>query len=428
MKLNGHQDREEPEGRVRRRVAGEPSLPVFRSQGGCRRFNDVSAVFRSTAEGETAMRMATRVPRAGGRSGHRPAHRRDQLNLKAAIAGETHEYTDMYPGMAKRRATKASARSPTGSRPWPRPSARTPIASRRRWTTCNRPRTYRQAWPRGSRTRGRGSRAKAVSRPRPAIRSTGAKPEFYDEAALDRNWSAYSTSATAAGAASACAQPSRRCSTRSTRPPRWSRRRRQEGLLEGRRPLLPVRHVLHDQVPVRAAASLERGFPAPDAARQGGASSRRASSSFRERVLSSTDAVGRIAGIPVVVQTVNAAEQERARTQAAGQDAGRASAIAPLPESCDTARSRLKRPLRQRPRTVQATARHSRQGGALHDLLRQPQRARLGAGPGGGIRAQRHAVRAGAEGALLRHAQAGTGRFEVRRAVTRRPTSRGWRG
>ena len=23
------------------------------------------------------------------------------MNLKAAIAGETHEYTDMYPGMAK---------------------------------------------------------------------------------------------------------------------------------------------------------------------------------------------------------------------------------------------------------------------------------------------------------------------------------------
>ena len=26
---------------------------------------------------------------------------RRKLNLKAAIAGETHEYTDMYPGMAK---------------------------------------------------------------------------------------------------------------------------------------------------------------------------------------------------------------------------------------------------------------------------------------------------------------------------------------
>ena len=49
------------------------------------------------------------------------------------------------------------------------------------------------------------------------------------------------------------------------------RRRRQEGLLGGRRPLLPVRHVLHDQVSVRAAASLERRLPAPDAARQGGA-------------------------------------------------------------------------------------------------------------------------------------------------------------
>ena len=24
-----------------------------------------------------------------------------EMNLKAAIAGETHEYTDMYPGMAK---------------------------------------------------------------------------------------------------------------------------------------------------------------------------------------------------------------------------------------------------------------------------------------------------------------------------------------
>ena len=35
------------------------------------------------------------------RSGDRPADRRDPNNLKAAIAGETHEYTDMYPGMAR---------------------------------------------------------------------------------------------------------------------------------------------------------------------------------------------------------------------------------------------------------------------------------------------------------------------------------------
>jgi hypothetical protein len=56
-------------------------------------------------------------------------------NLEASIAGETHEYTDMYPGMARPRVTKGLTRSQTGSKHWPRPSAATPIASRRRWTT-----------------------------------------------------------------------------------------------------------------------------------------------------------------------------------------------------------------------------------------------------------------------------------------------------
>jgi rubrerythrin len=64
--------------------------------------NDVAAVFRSTAEGETGHAHghleymepvgdpATGLPIGASRA-----------NLKAAIAGETHEYTDMYPGMAK---------------------------------------------------------------------------------------------------------------------------------------------------------------------------------------------------------------------------------------------------------------------------------------------------------------------------------------
>ena len=56
--------------------------------------------------------------------------------------------------------------------------------------------------------------------------------------------------------------------------------RRQEGLLASHRPLLSLRHVLHDQVPVRAAASLERRFPAPDAARQGGQAPQRADGSL----------------------------------------------------------------------------------------------------------------------------------------------------
>jgi len=65
-------------------------------------YNDVAAVFRSTGEGETGHAHghlnyleetgdpATGLP-IGGTSD----------NLKAAVAGETYEYTDMYPGMAK---------------------------------------------------------------------------------------------------------------------------------------------------------------------------------------------------------------------------------------------------------------------------------------------------------------------------------------
>ena len=65
--------------------------------------NDVAMLFRSTAEGETGHAQghlefsehgygdpATGLPIGGSR-----------LNLAAAVAGETHEYTDMYPGMAK---------------------------------------------------------------------------------------------------------------------------------------------------------------------------------------------------------------------------------------------------------------------------------------------------------------------------------------
>ena len=69
--------------------------------------NDVSALFRSTAEGETGHAHghldylaevgdpATGLPIGSSRS-----------NLKAAVAGETHEYTDMYPGMAQTARTE----------------------------------------------------------------------------------------------------------------------------------------------------------------------------------------------------------------------------------------------------------------------------------------------------------------------------------
>jgi len=64
--------------------------------------NDVAALFRSTAEGETGHAHghleyleAVGDPATGLPFGT------SRLNLQAAIAGETHEYTDMYPGMAK---------------------------------------------------------------------------------------------------------------------------------------------------------------------------------------------------------------------------------------------------------------------------------------------------------------------------------------
>jgi rubrerythrin len=65
-------------------------------------YNDVAMVFRSTAEGETGHAHghlefleetgdpATGLPIGGTAD-----------NLGAAVAGETHEYTDMYPGMAR---------------------------------------------------------------------------------------------------------------------------------------------------------------------------------------------------------------------------------------------------------------------------------------------------------------------------------------
>ena len=84
-----------------------------------------------------------------------------------------------------------------------------------------------------------------------------------------RSSSASSTSATAAGAASVSATPFRRCSIPSTVIDRRGRWRRQASILGGRRPLLPLRHVLHDEVSVRAAASVERRLSASDAAREG---------------------------------------------------------------------------------------------------------------------------------------------------------------
>ena len=64
--------------------------------------NDVAALFRATAEGETghAHGHLEWLEQCGDPATGLPiGPTRD--NLKAAVAGEIHEYTDMYPGMAK---------------------------------------------------------------------------------------------------------------------------------------------------------------------------------------------------------------------------------------------------------------------------------------------------------------------------------------
>ena len=65
-------------------------------------YPEVASNFRETAEGETGHAhghldylKAVGDPATGLPIGDTEA------NLKAAVAGETHEYTDMYPGMAR---------------------------------------------------------------------------------------------------------------------------------------------------------------------------------------------------------------------------------------------------------------------------------------------------------------------------------------
>ena len=101
-------------------------------------YNDVSALFRSTAEGETGHAHghleyleavgdpATGMP-IGGTSD----------NLKSAVAGETHEYTDMYPGMAKsirQRASRVPGMAMSGTRSfcWPVPNG-SPLRTHPGW-------------------------------------------------------------------------------------------------------------------------------------------------------------------------------------------------------------------------------------------------------------------------------------------------------
>ena len=66
-------------------------------------YNDVASVFRSTAEGETghAHGHLEYLEEVGDPATGLPIGE-TKANLASAVQGETHEYTDMYPGMARR--------------------------------------------------------------------------------------------------------------------------------------------------------------------------------------------------------------------------------------------------------------------------------------------------------------------------------------
>jgi rubrerythrin len=74
----------------------------FAKQADVEGLPDIAGLFRDTAEGETghAHGHLDYLRKVGDPATGLPIGDSEK-NLKAAVAGETHEYTDMYPGMAK---------------------------------------------------------------------------------------------------------------------------------------------------------------------------------------------------------------------------------------------------------------------------------------------------------------------------------------
>ena len=102
MKLKGSKT----EGNLKDAFSGESQANrrylYFAQKADVEGYNDVSAVFRSTAEGETghAHGHLEFLEEVGDPATGKPIGETKD-NLVSAVFGETHEYTDKYPGMAK---------------------------------------------------------------------------------------------------------------------------------------------------------------------------------------------------------------------------------------------------------------------------------------------------------------------------------------
>lgn len=94
------------EGNLKAAFAGESQANrrylYFAAKADVEGQNDIATVFRSTAEGETGHAHGhLEYLEASGDPATGMPFGSTRANLQTAIAGETHEYTDMYPGMAK---------------------------------------------------------------------------------------------------------------------------------------------------------------------------------------------------------------------------------------------------------------------------------------------------------------------------------------
>jgi len=94
------------EGNLKEAFAGESQANrrylYFAQKADVEGYPDISALFRSVAEGETghAFGHFDFLAPAGDPVTGEPVGPTED-NLKSAIAGETYEYTEMYPGFAK---------------------------------------------------------------------------------------------------------------------------------------------------------------------------------------------------------------------------------------------------------------------------------------------------------------------------------------
>ena len=82
----------------------------FARQADIEGYPDVGGLFRDTAEAETghAHGHLDYLKQVGDPATGKPIGATDK-NLAAAVAGETYEYTEMYPGMAKTARTESFA-------------------------------------------------------------------------------------------------------------------------------------------------------------------------------------------------------------------------------------------------------------------------------------------------------------------------------